>query len=275
MEKRREGKAWVFDQRYEFHAKRLCEWPQMNYFFQFSDLQNDNFNDETKRETKVQELVIFLLRHYNGLMLYSLKYIACEMLMFAILIGCILLNHVFLNYRFLTYGFDTLAYYSQPNDAKAVSPMMNLFPLMSKCTIYSHGPSGDVQYNQAMCMLTLNIYNDKMYLVIWTWFFTAFFLSMLMLASRLVTIINVSSRVRILYSQTGCSRDNVSTIVRKGNYGDFFMIHQLCLNVDAPIMVDVLKRLAHAIKRYDAPFASHKPRGDDDERQQLKHNSLA
>lgn len=50
-----------------------------------------------------------------------------------------------------------------------VDPMARLFPKMTKCTIHTFGPAGTVQIHDALCVLPLNVVNEKIFVVLWFW----------------------------------------------------------------------------------------------------------
>ena len=41
---------------------------------------------------------------------------------------------------------------------------------MTKCTFHKFGPSGTVQKFDGLCVLPLNIINEKIYVFLWFWF---------------------------------------------------------------------------------------------------------
>ena len=41
---------------------------------------------------------------------------------------------------------------------------------MTKCTFHKYGASGTVQTIDGLCILPLNIINEKIYVFIWFWF---------------------------------------------------------------------------------------------------------
>lgn len=47
--------------------------------------------------------------------------------------------------------------------------MARLFPKVTKCTIHTFGPAGSVQTHDALCVLPLNVVNEKIFVVLWFW----------------------------------------------------------------------------------------------------------
>ena len=76
---------------------------------------------------------------------------------------------MFLGYEFSTYGTDVVGYSETPAGARA-DPMDLVFPKLTKCDFYLYGPSGSVQNKDGLCVLPLNIINEKIYVFLWFWF---------------------------------------------------------------------------------------------------------
>merc|ERR1712095_206701 len=55
------------------------------------------------------------------------------------------------------------------DDANRTDPMMKVFPRVTKCTFHHYGPSGTVNKKDALCILGLNIINEKIYVTLWFW----------------------------------------------------------------------------------------------------------
>ena len=45
-----------------------------------------------------------------------------------------------------------------------------LFIQVTKCTFHKYGPSGTIQTIDGLCILPLNIINEKIYVFLWFWF---------------------------------------------------------------------------------------------------------
>ena len=55
-------------------------------------------------------------------------------------------------------------------------PMNMVFPKVTKCTFHKYGPSGTINKHDGLCILALNIINEKIYVFLWFWFvFVALF----------------------------------------------------------------------------------------------------
>merc|ERR1711962_1886554 len=71
------------------------------------------------------------------------------------------------------------------NLTNAVAQMHEVFPKMTKCDFFTHSSAGQVDKSDAMCLLPLNIVNEKIFLVLWAWFIILVTCSALALVYRL------------------------------------------------------------------------------------------
>ena len=44
-----------------------------------------------------------------------------------------------------------------------------MFTVMFQCTFHKFGTSGEVEKHDALCLLPLNIVNEKVYIFLWFW----------------------------------------------------------------------------------------------------------
>ena len=48
-------------------------------------------------------------------------------------------------------------------DQERIDPMAKVFPKVSKCTFHKYGPSGTIARHDGLCILPINIINEKEY----------------------------------------------------------------------------------------------------------------
>jgi hypothetical protein len=72
----------------------------------------------------------------------------------------------FLGGSFLTYGSEVIKF-SNMNQENRSDPMIEIFPRITKCTFHKYGSSGTIQKHDALCVLALNILNEKIYIFLW------------------------------------------------------------------------------------------------------------
>jgi hypothetical protein len=100
---------------------------------------------------------------------YFLYFILCEMGNIAAVIFNFYLIDMFLGGRFKYYGSDVLAF-SNTNDKDAENPICSAFPTLTSCDVRLGGVvKGSTDTQNILCILSQNIINGKIYLVIWFW----------------------------------------------------------------------------------------------------------
>jgi len=75
----------------------------------------------------------------------------------------------FLDGTFFTFGVEVIAF-ALRDEEERVDPVIYIFPRMTKCTFHKFGTSGNIESHDALCILPINIVNEKIYIFIWFWF---------------------------------------------------------------------------------------------------------
>nr|NVI75112.1 innexin 2 [Cucujiformia] len=125
------------------------------------DLNTPIVTDKCKKVRK-QLLVDYFhtnLRHQN---FYAFRFFICEILNCVNVIGQIFFMDYFLNGEFSTYGSEVLSF-TEMDPEQREDPMSRVFPKVTKCTFHKYGPSGSVQKFDGLCVLPVNIVNEKIY----------------------------------------------------------------------------------------------------------------
>ena len=128
-----------------------------------------------------------------------------ELLNFFLLGVQFTLTDKFLNNKFQWYGMEVAYYYSIPyrdrmNPTLAIrNPMCSVFPTVTSCSIPNVGAAGGEQIHNGLCVLTQNIINEKIYLVLWFWYAFLAPFSICFIAYRIITIFFSGVRFALLY----------------------------------------------------------------------------
>ena len=132
---------------------------------------------------------------------------------------------------------------------KREDPMARVFPKMTKCTFHKFGPSGTVQKFDGLCVLPLNIINEKIYVFLWFWFIVLTVISGLQMLYRMIVIVSPKLREMLLISRSRLTkRHQVESVCRRSQLGDWFMLYQLGKNIDPLIFKEFLGEL---YKKYE------------------------
>lgn len=130
-----------------------------------------------------------------------------------------------------------------------LDPMIYVFPRMTKCTYYDFGSSGDVQKHDALCLLPLNIVNEKIYFSLWFWFIILAMLTIFVIMYRICAFIFPIVRCKGLASRCKFSRQReIGIICAACDIGDWFLLYMVAENLDPLIMREIIAAVAFRIE---------------------------
>ncbi|XP_068628378.1 innexin shaking-B [Battus philenor] len=203
---------------------------------------------EIEKKTKKKLILDYLwenLRYHNW---WAYRYYLCEGLALVNVIGQMFLMNRFFDGEFMTFGLKVIAYMESDQEDR-VDPMIYIFPRMVKCTLFNKfGSSGEVERHDALCILPLNVVNEKIYVFLWFWFVILGILTFITLIYRLVIIFSPRMRVYMMRMRFRLvRRDNVDTIVRRSKMGDWYLLYILGENLDSVIFRDIMHEFANKL----------------------------
>ena len=174
-----------------------------------------------------------------------MKFYFCELLNLVNVFLQIYFTDVFLGYQFTKYGREVFAV-SEEDLNNRVDPMHKVFPKVAKCTFNKYGPSGSIQTHDALCVLPLNIINEKIYIFLYFWFVFLAAVSCVWLIYRLLTIFSHDLRVNIIFARSDrrVSKEMISSALSNPKHsgterlGDYLMLYLITKNVN-PLIIKV------------------------------------
>jgi hypothetical protein len=210
-------------------------------------LDNPILSEERKTESK-KLLLEYLVTNLHDHTFYVYIYIVCEVLNFINVIGQIYFMDLFLGGEFTTYGPEVVAFTNMEQDTR-IDPMVKVFPRVTKCNFHTVGPSGDVQKFDSLCVLPLNIINEKIYIFLWFWMVLVAIVTGICLLYRGLVIVWPKARLYVLRSRSRITPvDYIEIVVRKAQLGDWFLLHLLSKNLNALIFKEFIVELARKIE---------------------------
>lgn len=204
----------------------------------------ENKQERQARASRLVQYIVDTLHLHNS---YAAGYFFCEALNFVNVVGNIFFVDTFLGGAFLTYGTDVVKF-SNMNQEQRSDPMIQVFPRITKCTFHKFGASGTIQKLDALCVLALNILNEKIYIFLWFWFIILAVMSGLALLYSMAVVLLPSTREAILKKRFKFGTPSgVSVLIRQTQVGDFLLIHLLGQNMNMMVFNEVLDELSRRI----------------------------
>ena len=176
------------------------------------------------------------------------RYIFCDLLNFVNVIGQMYFVNFFLGGVFMTYGTDVINFMSM-EDADRSDPMMEVFPRVTKCTFHKYGASGTIQKLDALCVLGLNIINEKIYITLWFWFVILALITALY-SVYVVALISMPGLRRnlVIRKAKQSNRDHARHLVEKADIGDWFLIFLISRNLDSTMYNIFIEEISEKFK---------------------------
>lgn len=198
--------------------------------------------DRSDRQRRLVQYIIETLHMHN---MYAAGYFFCEFLNFVNVVANMFMIDAFLGGTFFTYGTEVLRF-TQMNQENRTDPMVEVFPRVTKCTFHKYGASGSIQDHDALCILALNILNEKIYIMLWFWFYALAIISAGALCYSLAVITLPSIRETILIRRFRFGTPaGVSALIRRTQVGDFLLLHLLGQNMNNMFFGEVLDELSN------------------------------
>jgi len=156
-------------------------------------------NDTLRKRAKVQAryFAIHMGRHEKRFW----KFFACEVMN----VLAVALNFVFVDWllsgKFGLYGYQAVQYMMTPESERmdktnyVYNPMCHTFPTLGAC-LWKGSQQGDIQLYD--CLLSVNILNEKIFLIYWWWFMVLFAVSISMVFFRIISVFGFYRKYKIL-----------------------------------------------------------------------------
>lgn len=211
------------------------------------DLNYPIVSEDCKSDRK-RLLVDYFTTNLHMQNFYAFRFFICEVLNFINVVGQIFFMDYFLDGEFSTYGRDVLSF-TEMEPEEREDPMSRVFPKVTKCTFHKYGPSGSVQKFDGLCVLPLNIVNEKIYVFLWFWFVFLSVLSGLSLIYRLVVIFMPKVRLYLLRGKCKIApQKEVEIINNKCEIGDWYVLYQMGKNIDPLIFREIISDLSKKLE---------------------------
>lgn len=181
---------------------------------------------------------------------YAVNFFICELLCLVNVIGQMYLTDRFLGNTFMNYGWDVLAMTTGDPEGRS-DPMNMVFPKVTKCTFHKYGASGTITRHDGLCILALNIINEKIYVFLWFWFVAVAVFSAIAVVYRTVIILVPSLRVSVICARSlhQVDKSSVEAVLNCPTHswldqlGDYWIVYLLSKNLNPVAMKELLEEL--------------------------------
>jgi len=214
------------------------------------NLNSPIVEEETKQECKgmlVRYAAVNMLNHN----LYFFKFFLCEVLNYINVVLQIYLTDAFLGHEFTTYGIRVIAI-SEGDPEDRDDPMNEIFPKVTKCTFHKYGASGTVETYDGLCVLPLNVLNEKIYIFLWFWFLALAIVTTVGLIYRFATFFGPVRRILLQAKSRLVPTEDIEFIVQKCSIGDWFLLYQISKNMDRIYYKEFIMELSDRLQGKDA-----------------------
>lgn len=224
----------LFFQALCFYVPRYIWWKAEGHLMKNMsiELRKPVLND-TSRTVYVELVATYLWKRASQFNWYFFVYACAEVLNLLNVLLQVKLIDWFLGGQFTKYGLKVVSFseYSWP---VRYDPMIEVFPRLTKCTFHKFGSSGDVQKHDALCILPLNIVNEKIYIIIWFWFATLALISLGAILYRMLILFSTHFRTFVMVCHCRvANRGLIESLLSKVAIGDWFVLYLLAKNIDA------------------------------------------
>ncbi|BFG02633.1 innexin inx6 [Drosophila madeirensis] len=199
---------------------------------------------EDTYRTRLHMLTKYFRSKFSGIhCCYAIKYTFCEMLNLLISI---------LNFWLMDVVFN--GFWQKYIHALAAIPVYDwqlwnmmtsrVFPKVAKCEMFVYGPSGTPNVLDILCVLPLNILNEKIFAVLYVWFLFIAMLSALNMLYRLLLVCCARLRLQLLCTHLrGMPKPHVREVLTTAGYGDWFVLMGVSVNVNPTLFRELIEQL--------------------------------
>ncbi|XP_023346224.1 innexin inx2 [Eurytemora carolleeae] len=182
---------------------------------------------------------------------FFLFFFFCELLNLVNVVGQIFFMDRFLGGQFTTYGTGVISQ-TEGNFTTRVDHLNVVFPKVTKCLFQKFGVSGSIQVHDALCVLPLNIINEKIYVAMWFWFVFLASVTAAFLIYRIATCFSLDLRSYVLFSKAGglVRKEKIRAALSNPEHnaiqrlGDYLMLYFLTKNLNPLVVRDMFNELA-------------------------------
>lgn len=181
---------------------------------------------------------------------WGYKLIMCEILNVFNVVLQFYITNLFLNGKF----YDLGIHFITEDFIGEMDVLDTVFPKMTKCNFYKYGPSGSIQKFDTLCVMALNVINEKVYVFLWFWFILLFFVSLIALIWRIITIFchaRSTAFNRLVYSTLDRKLnpwDDIVIVTERFSLSDWLFLYYIAANIEPFVFRSIIRELADEMR---------------------------
>lgn len=215
------------------------------------DVRSAILQDRSDLRTRLVDFLVLNLNRNNW---YFAKYLFCELLTVINVVAQLMFTNYALGGGFFSYGSDVIQWQRHGRHHLSVNPMVSAFPRVAMCSFVKYGQSGSLENREVICILPLNILNEKIFLFIWFWYVMLIVTGILSLLYRCVLVLHAPLRCHLLQLRFPDSKRLVA-VVDAVSIGDVFLLALIGQNVDSLVFSELVSELSRRVLKASAPPA--------------------
>lgn len=201
------------------------------------------------RSNTFKKICGYLVKRHGTFSLYSYSYLFNNIFNTAAVCFNIYTSEILLKGYFKYLGIQFTHYlWRKENSDHLINPLDITFPKMAKCSFPKYGPSGTLMTLDAMCLMPLNNFNEKFFIILWFWYLLLLCLSVCNLIMKIIQwfaiISNITFLMKIFFALHGIHEGDMRNLQKKLDVGQWFFLDIVRLNLNSLYYQEFLKSLA-------------------------------
>ncbi|TRY75746.1 hypothetical protein TCAL_11109 [Tigriopus californicus] len=198
-------------------------------------LQSKNELQKGEIKDKIQLMIQYWREAKGTNNLWAIKFYICELLCVLNVVAQFYFTNFFLNGQFAQVARQGLNL--DENDS--------ILPILAECRLTTYGSGGQPQLTSGLCVLPLNIVNQKFYSLYWYWLSALLVVSILALTLRILQITSHDMKKFVIVYFYRIKEFN-DVILKRSNHGDWFLLIRLMDNMNdvvSSLFLDELEKI--------------------------------
>eukprot|EP00090_Calanus_glacialis_P017363 TRINITY_DN27054_c0_g1_i1.p1 TRINITY_DN27054_c0_g1~~TRINITY_DN27054_c0_g1_i1.p1 ORF type:complete len:398 (+),score=116.55 TRINITY_DN27054_c0_g1_i1:132-1325(+) len=199
------------------------------------DLQNVIPYNEN-RQDKIGDIHLYTQDFFGSHGGWATKLVFSDFMNLVNIVFNIFIVDWYLKGKFFSYGPRVVDYQLDDVKSRGADPFNDIFPKMTKCTLDVYGPSGSIVNYDGLCVLPINVMNERIFFIIWFIFIPLFFLTVIEQVIWLFFVFNRRYRNKFLVAwilpKRKESKVAMWAVLNKIGFGDWLLLYMIARNID-------------------------------------------